>query len=168
MTFFPKILPFVKFETFAMVQRIKIIFFLGNYPAPGYKLKTNVSGLTFCPIFRVKKWSNPEDGTKSKSQNVGFKFVTRRRVITQKEDYFNIWPFIRYCRKIWSREDADNTAPAHGILDKQAHTHASKCPRSCIHSHSTPPHTHTHTNARGRTHARIRMLRYMYIAPLVW
>jgi hypothetical protein len=29
---------------------IKIIFFLGNYLASGWNLKTNVSGLTVCPI----------------------------------------------------------------------------------------------------------------------
>ena len=41
-----------------------MIFFLGNYPVSGKNLKTNVSGLTVCPIIR-------------------------RRVITKKEDHFN-------------------------------------------------------------------------------
>ena len=37
----------------------------------------------------IGSFLNPDDGTKSKSRNVGFLFLIRRRVITQKEDNFN-------------------------------------------------------------------------------
>jgi hypothetical protein len=38
----------------------------GQLPGVWLRLKTNTSGFTLCPIFRVKKFLNPEDGTNIK------------------------------------------------------------------------------------------------------
>ena len=70
------------------------------------------------------------------------------------------WPFFFFrksCR-LWdnvetyggAREDADNMAPARGVLGKKAYTRTSTRPCSCTHTHQT---NHTRALAHGRKHS---------------